>query len=105
MESETKLNKAEHDKEKLEIFAKRSLTNFKEKYMAALQRYKSEKNALEVKYVNGWMGMDGCICEVCARCHCVGVGAGLQIAGHGGQAREGAGTVSQRREADVISGI
>ncbi|CAE7669769.1 unnamed protein product, partial [Symbiodinium microadriaticum] len=48
MESETKLNKAEHDKEKLEIFAKRSLTNFKEKYMAALQRYKNEKNALEV---------------------------------------------------------
>ena len=48
-DSETKLNKAEHDKEKLEIFAKRSLTNFKDKYMAALQRYKSEKTALEVK--------------------------------------------------------
>jgi hypothetical protein len=49
MESETKLNKVEHDKEKLEIFAKRSLTSFKDKYMAALQKYKGEKQALELK--------------------------------------------------------
>ena len=48
-ESETKLNKTEHDKEKLEIFAKRSLTSFKDKYMTALQRYKAEKTDLEDK--------------------------------------------------------
>jgi hypothetical protein len=50
-ESETKLNTTEHHKEKLEIFAKRSLTSFKDKYMTALQRYKAEKTGLEEKYV------------------------------------------------------
>jgi len=48
-ESESKMNKAEHDKVKLEIFAKRSLNSFKDKYMTALQRYKAEKAALEEK--------------------------------------------------------
>jgi hypothetical protein len=48
-ESETNLNKTTHDKEKLEIFAKRSLTSFKDKYMTALQRYKAEKTGLEEK--------------------------------------------------------
>lgn len=50
-ESETKLNKTEHDKDKLEIFAKRSLTSFKDKFMTALQRYKAEKAGLEEKCV------------------------------------------------------
>mmetsp|Transcript_10383 Transcript_10383/g.15782 ORF Transcript_10383/g.15782 Transcript_10383/m.15782 type:complete len:678 (-) Transcript_10383:152-2185(-) len=49
MESETKLNNVERDKTKLEIFAKQSLTTFKDKYMLALQRYKNDKNALEAK--------------------------------------------------------
>jgi hypothetical protein len=50
-ESETKFNKLEHDKEKLEVFAKRSLLNFKEKYMKELQKYKNEKLAMEAKLV------------------------------------------------------
>lgn len=45
-ESETKRNKAEHDKEKIQIFAKSSLNNFKDKYMAVLQRNKGEKAEL-----------------------------------------------------------
>lgn len=48
-ESEAKFNKLEHDKEKLENFAKRSLMSFKEKYMTALQKYKNEKIGMEQK--------------------------------------------------------
>lgn len=49
MESETKLNKMEHDKEKLENFAKKSLANFKDKYLAIIQKNKSDKQLLEQK--------------------------------------------------------
>ena len=48
-ESKATCSKLEHDKEKLEIFAKRSLTSFKDKYMTALQRYKEEKSKLDEK--------------------------------------------------------
>lgn len=51
MESETKLNKLEHDKEKLETFAKKSLANFKDKYLAIIQKNKSDKQILEQKWV------------------------------------------------------
>ena len=46
---ENKLSKVESDKEKLEVFVKRSLTNFKEKYMKALHQNKQEKQSLEMK--------------------------------------------------------
>ena len=48
-ESETKLAKMEHDKEKLESFAKKSLANFKDKYLAIIQKNKSDKQILEQK--------------------------------------------------------
>ena len=49
-ESETKLNKALQDKEKITIYAKSSVGSFKDKYLAAFQRYKDEKVALEKMY-------------------------------------------------------
>jgi hypothetical protein len=52
MESETKLNKSEHDKEKLESFAKKSLANFKDKYVAIIQKNKTDKQILEQKFVS-----------------------------------------------------
>jgi hypothetical protein len=52
MESETKLNKMEHDKEKLETFAKKSLANFKDKYLAIIQKNKTDKQLLEQKWVD-----------------------------------------------------
>eukprot|EP00604_Paraphysomonas_vestita_P002219 CAMPEP_0174819290 /NCGR_PEP_ID=MMETSP1107-20130205/2422_1 /TAXON_ID=36770 /ORGANISM="Paraphysomonas vestita, Strain GFlagA" /LENGTH=557 /DNA_ID=CAMNT_0016032487 /DNA_START=414 /DNA_END=2087 /DNA_ORIENTATION=- len=48
-ESESKLAKMEHDKEKLENFAKKSLANFKDKYLAIIQKNKSDKSVLEQK--------------------------------------------------------
>ena len=49
-ESESKLAKIEHDKEKLEAFAKKSLAYFKDKYATVIQKNKADKVALEQKY-------------------------------------------------------
>eukprot|EP00596_Hydrurales_sp_CCMP1899_P005175 CAMPEP_0119034874 /NCGR_PEP_ID=MMETSP1177-20130426/1896_1 /TAXON_ID=2985 /ORGANISM="Ochromonas sp, Strain CCMP1899" /LENGTH=711 /DNA_ID=CAMNT_0006992673 /DNA_START=257 /DNA_END=2389 /DNA_ORIENTATION=+ len=46
-EKEGTINRLEQEKGKLENYAKRTLTAFKEKYMAALQGMKQEKRALE----------------------------------------------------------
>jgi hypothetical protein len=45
VQSESRINKLELDKEKLEQFAKRSLTHFKDKYLAALERYRDQNKS------------------------------------------------------------
>ena len=49
-EKESTINRLEQEKGKLETYAKRSLTTFKEKYLAVLQTIKDEKVELESKF-------------------------------------------------------
>ena len=48
-EMETSINRLEQEKSKLENYAKRTLSTFKDKYMAALQTMRAEKKSLEDK--------------------------------------------------------
>jgi uncharacterized protein (DUF3084 family) len=48
-EKETSINRLEQEKSKLENYAKQTLSNFKDKYMEALQKMKTDKKYLEDK--------------------------------------------------------
>lgn len=54
-ESESKLSKMEADKEKLETFAKKSLANFKDKYLAIIHKNKADKENLEKKLKKNYL--------------------------------------------------